>query len=304
LAGVDAVAYAIADNRTAELAEWDTEILAAELESLQSDGLLEAAGFTDEELAEMLQANKPEPEVDEDEVPEAPVDPITKPGDLWILGNHRLLVGDSTNVQHVERLMGGEKADVVTTDPPYGVGYEYNSHDDDMTKTEYADFCRAFHGTAVAFSDRMILTPGCYNLELWCRISEPTHIGAWTKLNAMSPGRITYFWTWEPVVFYGKFQRKRGNDVFNFPVSKQPDTGDHTCPKPIDLWLDLVDNFTEPGARVLDLFGGSGTTLIACERLGRTARLVEKDAHYCDVIITRWEQFTGKTAVLEVPVGG
>ena len=121
----DATAYAIADNRTAELAEWDSEILAAELESLQSDGLLEAAGFTDEELAEMLQANQPELETTEDEVPEPPADPITKPGDLWLLGDHRLLCGDSTKADDVERLMAGAKADLCFTSPPYGQQRDY-----------------------------------------------------------------------------------------------------------------------------------------------------------------------------------
>jgi DNA modification methylase len=183
---------------------------------------------------------------------------------------------------------------VLMTDPPYGVGYEYNSHNDDMTAEAYQSFVGAVWAEGCAVSERQILTPGCYNLELWCRTSTPTHIGAWTKLNAMSPGRCTHFWTWEPIFFYGKFQRRRGNDVFNFPVGKQPDTGHHTCPKPIALWVDLVENFTDPNSIVLDLFTGSGTTLIACEKTGRRCYGMEIDPAYCQVILERWSKFSGK----------
>jgi DNA modification methylase len=125
LKGSDAISYAIADNRTAELAEWDDEVLAAQLNGLLADDpeLMEVAGFTEEELAALLADSEIEPEVIEDEVPEPPADPVTKPGDLWILGEHRLLCGDSTKADDVERLMAGAKADCVFTDPPYGVDY-------------------------------------------------------------------------------------------------------------------------------------------------------------------------------------
>jgi DNA modification methylase len=193
--------------------------------------------------------------------------------------------------------MDGEKADMVFTDPPYGVGYKYNSYDDKVTASEHKSFSKALIDFALKLSDKFIITPGCNNLSLFCELSKPSHIGCWTKTNAMSPGRVTHFWTWEPIFFYGKFKRKRGNDVFNFPVGKQPDTGDHTCPKPISLWQDICENFAEDNDLILDLFLGSGSTLIACEKTGRRCFGMEIDPHYCDVIVERYKKFCGKEVV-------
>jgi len=302
LSGTEAIAYAIADNRSGELAAWEDEILSKTLEALKSDGFdLAEIGFDDEDLSQWLKAPDVIPGCDEDEVPEVE-EPKTKPGDLYILGDHRLLCGDSTNVQHVEMLMGGEKADMVFTDPPYGVGYKYNSHNDDVTQEEHYKFLCGLLADPCMYapSGRWIITPGCYNLAAMCKARKDfSHIGCWTKTNAMSPGRVTHFWTWEPIFFYGKFKRKRGNDVFNYPVGKQPDTGDHTCPKPIALWQDIVENFSETKDKILDLFLGSGSTLIACEKTGRRCFGMEIDPHYCDIIVARWEKYSNKKAILQ-----
>lgn len=298
LTGTDITAFGLADNRTSELATWDMDVLPELLASLQElDFDLSSIGFDADDLDKLMPEEIEPGLTDDDAVPEN-VETRCKPGDLWILGNHRLLCGDSTNVQHVERLMNGQKADMVFTDPPYGVGYKYNSHDDDVTKEQHAQFSKDLINLALSISDRFIITPGCYNLDLYCKISEPNHIGCWTKTNAMSPGRVTHFWTWEPIFFYGKWSRKRGNDVFNFPVSRQPDTGGHTCPKPLALWQDIVENFSDQKDKILDFFLGSGSTLIACEKTNRKCYGMEIDPHYCDVILKRWEDYTGKQAVL------
>lgn len=233
----------------------------------------------------------------EDEAPEPPKTPKTKLGDLIELGEHRLLCGDSTDKATIEKLMNGEKADVVFTDPPYGVGYKYNSHDDDVTKLDHMNFLKTLIQFGTSLAHKFILTPGGNNLDAISFDPKPSHVGCWTKTNAMSPGRVTHFWTWEPILFYGKFEKKRGNDVFNFPVGKQPDTGDHTCPKPLNLWLDIIENFSESDNQIVDLFGGSGSTLIACEKTKRKCFMMEIDPHYIDVIISRWCKYTGKDQV-------
>lgn len=292
-------AFAIADNRSAELAEWDIETLGSTLESLKTEMDLNEIGFSEEDLEKLIPTIITPGLTDDDAVPDTKQNEFGVVfGDIWQLGNHRLMCGDSTNIQHVERLMDGKKADMVFTDPPYGVGYEYNSHDDKKTQEEHFFFLRTLVAQALLFSEKMIITPGCYNLAMMINArNDFSHVGCWTKTNAMSPGRVTHFWTWEPIFFYGKFKRKRGNDVFNYPVGKQPDTGDHSCPKPIALWQDIVENFSEPSDMILDFFLGSGSTLIACEKTNRTCYGSEIDPHYCSVIIKRWQDYTGKTAV-------
>jgi 16S rRNA G966 N2-methylase RsmD len=285
----------VADNKISELAEHDDEMFKLEALNLQLDvnGFdLDLLGVPD------LDLSMPTDEQNEmeDSVPEV-TESISKLGDLYEFGGHRLLCGDSTDKATVEMLMAGEKADMVFTDPPYGVGYKYNSHNDDVTKEQHTKFLDGLIKQSLSLSGRFILTPGCKNLDTTLSVSSPSHVGCWTKTNAMSPGRITHFWTWEPIFFYGKWERKRGNDVFNFPVGKQPDTGDHTCPKPIALWQDIVENFSDIGELIIDLFGGSGSTLIACEKTKRKCFMMELDPHYVDVIVTRWCKYTNQTKI-------
>jgi DNA modification methylase len=214
LAGADAVAYAIADNRTAELAEWDTEILAAELESLQSDGLLEAAGFTDEELAAMLQANEPQQEIVEDDVPDAPVEPITKPGDLWILGRHRLLCGSCLDMAAMDVLFSGELASMVFTDPPYNVSYVGGTKEaltiknDSMSDGDFLQFltdafvslaaftepggaCYVCHADSEGKNFRQAFSASGFVLKQ-CLV--------WIK-NSLVLGRQDYHWRHEPILY-------------------------------------------------------------------------------------------------------
>lgn len=285
--------YGISDNAIASQAALDLAEIHVDLKDMGPFDL-DLLGIRDFQF-------EPDPETqgDPDAVPEVPKAAKTKRGELWALGSHRLLIDDCTVKENVDRLMGGEKADMVFTDPPYGVGYEYHGHDDDVTAEEHEKFSRWLVDAALGVSDRFIITPGCNNLELYGRIKKPTHIACWTKTNAMSPGRVTYFWTWEPIFFYGKFPRKRGNDVFDYPVGKQPDTGIHTCPKPITLWLDIVENFSDAGNIIFDFFTGSGSTLIACEKTNRRCFGMEIEPLYGDVILSRFAKFSGKDPVRE-----
>ena len=200
-----AKALGIALNRTAETAEWDKEILGASLQGLYEDGWeLEDIGFDTSALDDFLVGESgTSGKTDPDEIPEE-VEPTCKLGQLWKLGGHRLLCGDSTSKDDVDRLMAGEKADMVFTDPPYGLGYNYNSYKDNEDYEAHKALCNRIFEISDCFTDKVIITPGCNNLEMFCQLRNPTHIGCWTKTNAMSPGRVTYFWTWEPIFFYGK----------------------------------------------------------------------------------------------------
>jgi len=285
---------AIADNRASETGlEWDADVLQAFLD----DGLdLEQFWFPEELEAVLAGDDAPVPgQTDPDEVPEPPADPITKPGDLWLLGEHRLLCGDSTVVTDVNRLMDGRKADMVFTDPPYNVGYDYATYDDTKTQAEYIQFLR----DAIPMDTKAIVNNGNTKiLEMIEAFGKPYHVGIWLKTNAMSPSAISSFSVWEPVFFYGKFKRRPGNDLFDYPISNQQDTGGHTCPKPLQMCVDMIQTFAD-GDLVYDPFLGSGSTLIACHQAGRTCYGIEVDPKYCDVIVARYEAHTGQTATRE-----
>lgn len=269
--------------------EWDWDILANEWEA---DNLIDW-GI---DMPDDWGTSKELPE-DIDEIPEVKT-PISKLGDLWLLGSHRVLCGDSTDKSTVERLMDGKKADMVFTDPPYGVNYKYNDYED-IQGDKYQMFCDLWFETISIFCNKIIITPGAVNLPEWISRSRPKHIGVWTKTNAMTHGTVTHFWATEPILFYGDFTKKRANDVFNFPVSKQKDVGDHTCPKPMEMMIDIVENFSEKNETILDVFLGSGSTLIACEQTDRLCYGLELDPHYVDVICKRWQTLTGELPILE-----
>ncbi len=315
LTGADMSAYAIADNRTAELAEWDDEILKATLEGLD-DALRDAAGFDLKELDEIL---KEPQEVTEDDVPEPPVDPITKPGDLWILGEHRLLCGDSTKAEDVERLMDGVKADMMFTDPPYGVNYEgghFHSGDvkikrkreklaDDDTTAIYP----AFLPVALAVVDGP-----CY---MWFADSKArdvynaVHDNAcevhaliiWHKTNATYAAmNAQYKQRHEPCLYFkpkGSTLRWCGETSEATVWSQDRDGINefHPTQKPVALAAKAIGN--HEASNVLDMFCGSGSTLIAAEQLGRKCYGMEISSQYVDVICNRWAKLTNESPVLE-----
>jgi len=322
LTGSEATAYAIADNRTAELAEWDDDALAQTLAALQieDEELAKATGFDDADIDAMLAPD----EVTEDEVPEPPVDPITKPGDLWNLGEHRLLCGDSTKTDDMARPMAGAKADLWLTDPPYGVAYESagrrgkdNQHkeieNDSRPLDEMAKFWEqaaslayqscsgssSYYWFACQGGDQMMMMMMSISRAKW----RVRHELIWVK-DQMVFGRCDYHYKHEPILYGWKqdgthqwnADRKQVS-VLEFARPKRSD--EHPTMKPVDLVAYLLGNNTKIGESVLDTFCGSGTTLIAAEQLGRKCYGMEISPAYCDVIVKRWETLTGKKATLE-----
>jgi len=312
-------AYVLADNQLALNAGWDLDVLRSELKDLvDEDFNIDLIGFSDEELKDLMPEElEPEYDGDADAVPEPPEDPITKPGDLWVLGEHRLLCGDSTNLQHIERLMNGKKADLWLTDPPYNVDYEGKTKEklvienDSMSDSDFRQFLVDVYTSA----DAVMNVGGAF--YIWHADSEGFNFrGAaadmgwqvrqcliWLK-QSMVMGRQDYHWKHEPCLYGWKegaahlwnTDRKQTTVLeFDRPSRNK----EHPTMKPVDLFQYQMCNSTKKGAIVLDSFGGSGTTLIAAERSRRKACLMELDPRYCDVIVKRWEEFTGKTAVCE-----
>lgn len=238
----------------------------------------------------------PEPEVDRAE--ELREQWGTAPGQLWLVGQHRLLCGDSTKAGDVERLMRGEAAALLATDPPYNVGIDYGEEtDDNKAREEYAAFTRAWFGCWQGASTRQIVTPGCNNLASWLRWFDPYHVAPWTKTNAMTNGKVSRWWCWEPILFFGAgWKRERTNDVFEVAVPPQHALGMgtltpfHPCPKPLPMWVDLLTNYSERGEVVADAFIGSGTALVAAEQTGRRCYGMEVEPKYAAVTLERLSQ--------------
>jgi len=308
-------ALVIADNKLALNAGWDDEILKNELSDLAADygGLM---GFSDEELGALLGIEETEGLTDEDAVPDVPDEPKTKLGDIYILGNHRLMCGDSTSIDAVEKLMDGQLADQLVTDPPYNIAYEGGSKkreqikNDEMVDEEFRQFLKDVYIAANA-----VMKAGAvfyiwhadregYNFrgaarDMGWRVRQTL---IWNKDNSAF-GRSDYHWKHEPCLYGWKegaahlwaTDRKQTTVI----ECKRPSKSDlHPTMKPVELMEYQILNNTKGSDIVLDLFGGSGSTLIACEKIGRSARLMELDPKYCDVIVKRWEDFTGKKAVL------
>jgi DNA modification methylase len=311
-------AYIIADNRLALNAGWDNELLTIELNELLADGFaLEILGFDSDELKTLLDPLEPtEGLVDEDHVPEVPEEPKTKPGDIYQLGRHRLMCGDSTSIDAVEKLMDGQLADIFITDPPYNVAYEGKTKEaltiknDSMGDDQFRQFLR----DAFTAAD-MVMKPGSvfyiwhadsegYNFRGACKDSGWTirQCLIWQK-DTMVMGRQDYHWKHEPCLYGWKdgaahlwaTDRKQTTLI----QCKRPKRNDiHPTMKPVELMEYQMLNNTKGQDIVLDLFGGSGSTMIAAEKQGRISRLMELDPKYCDVIVKRWEDFTGKKAEL------
>ena len=229
----------------------------------------------------------------EDEIPEE-VKSISKLGDLWQLGEHRLLCGDSTKKEDVERLMDGKKADAIITDPPYNLNFRYNSYDDKKSVSEYKTMLqKSIINTNIK---NKIITIGKQNIKLWFEIADVCDVGIWYCKNKMTGGRISNLSKWEPIIFIGKYDRNtRPNDIFEFTNERQAETGDHSCPKTVKLFKELLIYCKKT---IYDPFIGSGTTLIACEKTNRICYGMELDPHYCDVICQRYVDYSGNTELI------
>lgn len=303
-------ALRIVDNKTNE-SPWDIDLLTEELQDLDLS-MFDFAWDLTEETAEAT-------EITEDEAPEVDKtnDPISKFGQIWKLGRHRLMCGDSTSEENVKALLGGAKADLLLTDPPYGVDYTGKTKDalkiqnDAKTDEEMIEFLSSAFRAADA-----VMKPGAV-FYIWyagtkehafdkaCQLTgwEVRQILIWAK-NTMVMGRQDYQWRHEPCIYGWKggaghlwaSDRKQTTILeFDRPTANK----EHPTMKPIALFDYQIQNNTKGGDIVLDLFGGSGTTIMACEQNGRDACVMEYDSKYVDVIIKRWENFTGEKAVLE-----
>jgi DNA modification methylase len=206
------------------------------------------------------------------------------------LARHRLMCGDSTSIDAVDRLTAGKKPDMAFTDPPYGIGFKYNSHQD-ITGEDYKDFCRDWFSVLKIHSDFIVISTGwAYNL-FWYQ-QEPKDTFYWICKNKRTGGSISHFRKVEPLFIWGKPAQKYDFDFFEQTHQIEQDLkGQHSCPKPVSLIEGIIAGCSE-GGTVLDVFGGSGTTMIAAEKTGRASLLMEIDPNYCDVILQRWAEFT------------
>lgn len=286
---------ALYDNRAAELAEgWDADIL----QELADEGLDLSGLWREDELTALLaQVDAPQdgllPGTDPDAIPEQ-VETRCKPGDLWQLGRHRLLCGDSTNPQHVERVMEGKQAHLCLTDPPYGVNLDYHSTND--TEENLHLLIADFLPLARSVAPVVLLTPGNKNQMFYPR---PEWTLGWFVPAGAARGPWG-FTCWQPVLAYGKdpyLQARKGSRPDALCLTESSEGNGHPCPKPVKVWQWFMERGSlNTGDIIYDPFLGSGTTLIAAEQLGRTCYGLEIEPKYCDIILQRWEDATGQTA--------
>jgi DNA modification methylase len=302
-------AYVIADNQLAMNAGWDTALLMLELVDLKDEGFdLDLLGFDASELEKLLEPEQVDGLTDEDAVPEAPVEPKTKLADIYQLGNHRLMCGDSTSIDAVEKLMDGQKADMVFTDPPYGVEYQSNwrtksqKFDVLANDDQFLDIAPVIKvcskGWVFVWTSWKMQTKW---IDLFSGFGYPTNIVIWHKPGGgIGDLKKTFSSDYEVALVWHRGAELCGKRIGSvWTVNKDgASTYVHPTQKPVALAEEAIDKTTTKTNIVLDLFGGSGSTLIACEKVNRHARLMELDPKYCDVIVKRWEDFTGKKAVL------
>ena len=306
-------AFILADNKIAMNAGWDEELLALELKDLDDVMFdLNLTGFDGKELDELIQPEPVAGLTDEDEVPEAPVEPVTKTGDLWILGNHRLLCGDSTKPEDVERLMDGRKADMVFTDPPYGMRLDADYSKMPVSPSGAKPIKhRNIKGDHDDFSEELIQTiftsfDYCEDIficgaDYFCEIFPNKNSGSWIVWDKRVTENFDRMIGSAFELIWSKKKRKReiariNNTLYSGEADAKCKV--HPTQKPLKLY-DWIFERVSGHKFVADLFLGSGSTLIACEKTNRKCYGMELDEHYCDVIIKRWQDFTGKEAVNE-----
>ena len=312
-------ALVIADNQITANSGWDEDLLRQELSALDAlDFDLDLMGFSDEELDGLLLTEEPGGNTDDDEVPEPEEHHVSLAGDLWVMGDHKLLCGSATETADLETLMGDELADMVFTDPPYNVDYSNPEKDgkakkdrrikNDNLGTEFHAFLLAAMGNMLTFcKGAMYVCMSSSELDTLQKAFREAG-GKWSTFiiwakNTFTLGRADYQRQYEPIL-YGW---KEGADHFWCGARDQGDVWFYNKParndlhptmKPVELVERAVRNSSKTRDIVLDLFGGSGSTLIACEKAHRRARLVELDPKYVDVIVRRWEEYAGKEAYL------
>lgn len=327
-------AYIIADNKLALNAGWDFTRLQEEFAFLKdNDFNIELTGFSIEELCELFPDELPEAFCDEDDCPEVTDETITRPGDVWLLGDHRLLCGDSTVATDVERLMNGLKGNSLFTSPPYnavGVAQiganksmkdsKYHQYDDSKSEEEYLSFISSFTSTWISHCNFI-----CINLQhlagnkisfieyLYAYRKNIIDIAIWNKSKGAQPAMAKNVMNsgFEYLLFLSENEKPtksipgakfRGNitNVYEAPGQRNHEFSHvHSATFPVHLPEWFLNSFTKKNDLIIDCFGGTGTTLIACEKLKRKCYMMELDPKYCDVIIKRYENYSGKKAVLE-----
>ena len=305
-------AYCIADNKLTENSTWSKDLLKLNLTDLYDQEFdLKLTGFSEDELSGLLpDLNIVEGLTDEDDVPEVSEEPVTKNGDVWICGEHKAMCGDSTSINAVKKLMNSNKADILFTDPPYNIDFkpQRGTHDkilnDSMDESSFDDFLDGFLSCSFA-----VMNPNTYAFIFT----------GWSKLGAFERAikkvfNIQAFHIWVKNNFGIGYYSRPKHEPFYLCLNGEPIKPDnapadvweekkvyktiHSCEKPVDLITRILDVYNKNGL-VLDLFGGSGSTLIACEKTNRKCYVMELDPKYCDVIVKRWQNYTGKEAVLE-----
>ena len=315
-------AFRIMANRSATWADWDEDLLRLELEELQLDDFdLSLTGFDDDEIAELLAGEETTTEgnTDEDAAPEVPVTPVSKSGDVWIMGQHRLLCGDSTDAASYDTLLGNERVAMIFQDPPYNVDYANTAKDklrgtnrpilNDNLGDGFQDFLLAAFKPALARCNGAVYVAMSSSELDTLQAAFRAAGGKWSTFiiwakNTFTLGRSDYQRQYEPILYgwpegttrHWCGDRDQG-DVWHFNKPRVNDL--HPTMKPVELVERAIRNSSRPGDVVLDPFGGSGTTLIAAEKSGRQARLIELDPKYVDVIVRRWQEYAGAQAVRE-----
>jgi len=315
-------ALIIADNRIAENSGWDPELLRLELGALQDDDFdLSLTGFDADALAEIFDGEETDSQgqTDDDEVPEVPENPISQPGDVWILGQHRLLCGDATQAESYERLLQGQAVDLVWSDPPYNVNYANSAKDKLRGKNRAIlndNLGEGFHDFLLdALTPALAHCRGAVYLSMSSSELDTLQSafraagGHWSTFiiwakNTFTLGRADYQRQYEPILYGWPEGQQRhwcgDRDQGDVWQIKKPAKNDlHPTMKPVELVERCIRNSSKSGQTVLDPFGGSGTTLIAAEKSGRMARLMELDPKYVDVIVRRWQDWTGQDASRE-----
>jgi len=314
-------AYRIADNRVGQEAEWDADLLRLELLDLEElDFDLSETGFDDDELAALM-ADAEDGLTDPDEVPDAPDDPVTVTGDVWLLGKHRLVCGDSTDADDVAKCLNGVEPHLMVTDPPWGVEYDPDWRNNARRENGEPIGARAvgkvLNDDRADWSEAWSLFPGDV-AYVWhggkmsnivADSLEKTGLNlraqiVWVK-NVHVVGRGDYHPKHEPCWYAVRKNRKghycggrKQSTVWEIDKPRKSETG-HSTQKPVECMKRPIENNSSPGQAVYEPFSGSGTTMIAAEMTGRVCHGLELSPEYCDVIVTRWQEFTGKKATLD-----
>lgn len=303
-------AYILADNKLAENAGWDDEMLALELKALSGEGVdPELIGFAEDELLRLLgEVEGAAGLTDEDAVPDVAETVVSKPGDLWVLGDHRVLCGDATRREDIDRVLEGGLGDMTFCDPPYNVAYESRGRKitNDNLGTGFAAFLRSSCENVLAVTKGAVYICMSSSELDTLKTAFQSAGGHWSTFviwakNTFTLGRSDYQRQYEPILYGWKEgtkhfwcgARDQGDIWF---VNKPVNNHMHPTTKPVELVERAIQNSSKSRDTILDPFGGSGTTLIACERTGRQARLIELEPKYVDVIVNRWQQYSGKAA--------